>query len=1295
MSFGVRAAMVVAAGALAGCSLILDPENCTDDGECGGGVCTSGICVGPRTEADLGGMGGMGGAGDGGGGTPAVDAGMGGAPAVDMSGMGGTPADAAPDAALPPDMGPAPQAPSCEILAPGINDRLTTAESTPVSLAVADRDTPLDQLTVTLNGEAITVGADGRYSTDLALPPDGSTAINLRVVDDADLTCAVSATVVSDRVAPTLHRISPAPGNCVLYGLPALRMTGDVEDTHFVPQLGVQVNGADFNGQVVWTGRSFGFDVALRAGENRIQVAAIDGLGNTSPPVEVCVTLDNEPPTVTVTAPEDGSETAAMSTTVTGRVEDDGEPEGRSHITVTVTGPAGGPAAYNGRADNVGAFAVDVELQVGDNTVRVCGDDEAGNMGCTTFHVTRVDDQPCIELTSPEDGAFVGTDVARVCGTYCPAVTEVVLRVGEAEETAQIADGEFCTFVRLPAPGRHTVTGVARTADGDEATDAIAVSYDPTAPVLRITSPNANVCLSAEMVEVCGSARDAESGIASLTVNGQAGMVRPNDTFCQTVAVAPGADVELTARGTNGAGGTADATRSIRVDVRAPVIDVGPDPDAWLGINPSGRVQIPCTVSDDICGLSRLTVDGQVVGTGVDGTFAYQRAYADGEHSIRIVATDAGGNAETVNYSFRVDQTPADIDNLEPGEQVTISEAQTEVCVTASDAGSGVVGITIGGMAVPLAPAGEAMRGCRTIDLPEGLTEVDVLVTDLVGNRRTGRSSIFRDVTGPVVTLTFPPEGAAVPVPTIVEGTVDDGELGAGVNTVQVNGVLAEIDPIELTWRAVGVPVDPEDPVLHVRATDLNQNVSDPAAERAVVVQRFAGFEPGFDGLRSEGDFEAASQVGWIGVADLNADGKPDLIALTRDGVAGNSSVFLQRQDGTWRGRSEADSGLPANATIRDAALGDLNRDGRPDLVIVGSQTNGVWLGNGVGGFERLAVTGISPNQNAVAVSLGDIDRDGTLDALILAGAGSRMYLGNGDGSFEPEALATFAVGAASAAIDAALIDVNLDDTPDLISVGPGGSNLWYGRDGPFVPADPVDAFPPVAARVLAVLDADRDGDLDLLTADADGRFYLNTGGGAFSLGGDGGLAWAAGDVAARVADLDGDARDDLVVYGSDGLKVWYNGADGFERGDEVALGLGALGAVTALSLVDVDADGDHDIVVGTADGITVLRSALTLLDIETYRFARLDVRRARQLDPGPRDAVGAVLYQSLVADEAPERLLIAYEPMLPIIVSLGEAMSSDVVVHYTDIGMPGTNTRAIQIVMELWSSLIEVRARE
>ncbi|MCA9560123.1 MAG: VCBS repeat-containing protein, partial [Myxococcales bacterium] len=1145
-------------------------------------------------------------------------------------GMGGAPGDVGPpeDLGPPVDMGPPPAiAPTCEILSPGVNDRLTRAEETTISLAVADRDSALDALTVTLGGDAIELDAQGRFSGTYPLPADGETTFTLRVVDPDELTCETSVTVVSDRVAPRIQRLNPPPGR-LLHGQPTIRVTGDVEDSHFAPELAITLRGAPFAGNVDWMGRSFGFDAPLEGGDNLLTVAAVDALGNQGTPQEVTIVLDNTPPDVVVTEPAEGFETAEAQVAVRGRIETDGEPEARSRVTITVTGPAG-EATFDGRASAAGAFAITVDLQPGVNSVEVCGDDEAGNLGCTTIEVTRIDDSACIAITVPQDGTYVPEPTVRVAGTVCPAVTEVVLRVGEdgAEERPMVQNGEFSAFLQVPQAGRHTIFGVATTDEGDSADASIEVIFDPSDPTVRITEPNAGVCVNTDMVNVCGTARDPESGIASVMANGVAAALQPGGTFCQMVPVAPGDDVELTVEGTNGAGRDAETTRSIRVDVTPPVVAVTPASDAWLGVNPmTRRVQIPGRVTDDICGVTRLTIDGQLVGLSADGRFTYAQMYADGPQSVRLEASDQGGNVETVNYSFRVDQTPPVIDDLQPGEQVTITDPQVAVCVRVRDAGSGVTRVSIGGQDAVLEPQGGQTAACRTIDLPEGLTEVPVVVYDLVGNTVSTQSNIFRDVTGPVVELTFPPEGASVPVPTIVEGTADDGELGAGVAWVEVNGVRADLDPLDNSWRAVDVPVDPEDPVLTVRANDFNGNLSDPAATRAVVVEPYASYEPAFEGLRDFGDFGAANEVTWIGVADLNADGRLDLVALAGDAL-GRSSVFLQQADGTFSGRDEQAAGLPPNVQIRDAAMGDLNADGRPDVVIVGNLINGVWLGTNLGGFARLAVSGISPNLNARSVALGDINRDGALDALIQAGAGSRMYLGQGDGSFEPEPLTTFNMGDAADGTDAVFVDLDKDDTPDLVSVRPAGSELWFGVNGPFDQADPATEFPTVGAATVAVLDADRDGDLDVLTGGADGaRFYINDDAGSFVTGALG-LTWAAGDIGARVADLDGDARDDLIVYGADGLKVWFNRLAGFERADEASLGLTVDAAVSALAVVDLDGDGDHDLIVGTAEGVQVLRSHLSLLQAADYRWALLDIRRAVQLAPGPRDAVGAVLY--------------------------------------------------------------------
>ena len=91
-------------------------------------------------------------------------------------------------------------------------------------------------------------------------------------------------------------------------------------------------------------------------------------------------------------------------------------------------------------------------------------------------------------------------------------------------------------------------------------------------------------------------------------------------------------------------------------------------------------------------------------------------------------------------------------------------------------------------------------------------------------------------------------------------------------------------------------------------------------------------------------------------------------------------------------------------------ASGDLDRDGRPDLVLgLSGDRIGVLLGNGTGGFRSAATFGsLGPPQG---LALADLNADGKLDVVAAQdelSASLVVMLGNGAGGLgAPSALAT------------------------------------------------------------------------------------------------------------------------------------------------------------------------------------------------------------------------------------------------------------------------------------------------
>ncbi len=309
---------------------------------------------------------------------------------------------------------------------------------------------------------------------------------------------------------------------------------------------------------------------------------------------------------------------------------------------------------------------------------------------------------------------------------------------------------------------------------------------------------------------------------------------------------------------------------------------------------------------------------------------------------------------------------------------------------------------------------------------------------------------------------------------------------------------------------------------------------------------------------------------------DLTGDGSPDLVTVDRSGT---TRVRAGKGNGRF-GRTVRKVSLGGYSLL--TAVGDVNGDGRNDLVGRHKGRLVSLLGTPKGGFDRMATRKGYGNYRQI-IGAGDVDGDGRADLLVRTKSRLLLQRGYGTGRFAPPTPVAGSWGAYNRLVAG---DFNGDGRPDLVARTPKGKMvLLPGRgDGSYGaalgPAANLKTMKWItAANLVGGAGADLVG--------VSGKQLVVVGNrDTFELGApiDTGVSFAGTDLLLNAGDVDGNGLGDVLARSTDGQMLLFsgNGAGGLAPARSLGGGWAGIAGLTAVG--DVTGDGKPDLV-GTPPG--------------------------------------------------------------------------------------------------------------
>ena len=725
------------------------------------------------------------------------------------------------------------------------------ADATPTISGKAD---PMASITLTINGDTITVTADGAgdwsYTpgADLA---DGPVDVEATTTNAAGTTSDASVSFVIDTVAPAVMvDVFPNSGVTNDQRLP---VSGSAEPgstvTVTLPDGTMVTVTADPAGRWTYTPTT---DWA--EGIVNLTVTATDAAGNTSPDAIASFEVDITPPGIVLDEPADGLVTADRQPDFAGSTEPD------TQVTIQVTDSMGNVVfEQTVTSDATGAWSYTPLFQLPDNayTVTATATDRAGNTADDTanFDVDTVD--PLVSITSPADNSATNEVTPEIRGeAEAGASVEVTITdengviISTQMLTADV-NGEWSyTPGSALTEGRYTIDAVATDAAGNQSMEEAAFEVDLTDPTITIDAPADMSVTSNTQPGISGV---TEGGLSvELTISDSTGAVIETVTVTAnatsgvwshtpSMALVDG-DYTLAASVEDAAGNTGSTMSTFTVDTTAPAIAIiepingSSTNDQSLSV--AGTSDPGADVTIEVVDANGATVLISTVTAGADGTWATDLAalLPEGTYTVSATADDGLGNTATEAVTVTVDTTAPVIAIIAPADQSLTNNTLPDVSGTTEPGAVVVIEIRdSAGMIIVSEQVTADAAGDWSITLVDPLADdvytVTATASDDAGNSADSEHEVTIDATAPGITIDDPADGLVTDMRDIMISGTTEPDTQIVVELADASGDI--VDTITTTSDAMGgysvapsMPLADGDYTISATATDEAGNTS-------------------------------------------------------------------------------------------------------------------------------------------------------------------------------------------------------------------------------------------------------------------------------------------------------------------------------------------------------------------------------------------------------------------------------------------------------------------------------------